>query len=283
MITNDYYLMSERKIRMQHKYNKAILDKNNTHSEEAFLFRQLSSLKFLYKIFEEDKSRNKSPLIEASFSHNAIPLKLNDIKEVYDLVIQKYKYLKETLYSIDRNIFSLHFQTLILSYVLNKYKRKVHGISCAYIDINNYNLYETKYGTKDKLFVINTSDKQYDENVFILEKIYLEKKYPNPTKYELEKGEKNDDEIEYNNNKINNKMNKNINQNYQRKNDDILIENDKQNKKENIRNISYFFLEYFWILILIIIIYSYVMKKIRNYNSGTKGYIRIQPLNEGKI
>ena len=275
MITNDYYLMNERKIRMQHRYNKAILDKNNTQSEEAFLFRQLSSLKFMFKIFEEDKSRNKSPLIEASFSHNAIPLKLNDIKEVYDLVLQKYKYIKETLYSIDRNIFSLHFQTLILSYVINKYKRKVHGISCAYIDINNYNLYETKYGTKDKLFVINTSDKQYDENVFILEKIFLEKKFPNPTKYELEKGENNDDdEVEHTKNKIK----KNNNQNIQIKNDDILRENDKQNKnkKESIRNISYYFLEYFWILILIIIIYNYAIKKIRNTNSGNKGYIRIQ-------
>ena len=282
MITNDYYLMNEKKIKTQHQQYKIIIDRNNTHSEEVFLFRQLSSLLFMYKIFGDDKSRNKNPLIEASFSHNAIPLKLNDIKEVYDLVIQKYIYLKETLYSIDRNIFSLHFQTLILSYIINKYKRKVHGISCAYIDVNSYYLYETKYNnTKDKLFVINTSDKEYDENVFILEKIFLEKKFPNPTIYELEKGENNDDdENEITKNKINIK-----NQNNQRNNNDILIEKENQNKKENIRNISYYFLEYFWIFILIIIIYTFLVKKIRNYNSGNFGYMRIHQRNslEGKI
>ena len=181
MITNDYYLMNEKKIKLQHKHHLLLAKKDKAQSEEAFLLRQLSSLKFMYKIFGKDKSRYKLPLIEASFSHNAIPLKLSDIKEIYDYVLNKYKYYKETLYSFDRNIYSLHFQTLVLSYVMNRYRRKVYGISCSFIDIKDYH----KYETKDKLFVINTSDKEYDKNVFIQEKQFLENKFNIPTKYEL--------------------------------------------------------------------------------------------------
>ena len=273
MITNDYYLMNEKKIRKEHKQNKLMVKEKGTHSEEAFLFRQLSSLKFLYKIFSNDKSRNQKPLIEASFSHNAIPLKLSDIKEIYDLVYDKYKYAKETLYSINRNFFSLHFQTLILSYVLNKYNRKVHGISCAYIDVFNYNLFEGRYNITDKLFVINTSDKEYNENIFILEKIFLDKKFPKAIKYELEKGESNEDEEDFIMKDI--KINKMISE--------IKNNNKKVDKKK--KNIWYYYMEYLWIFLLIIIVFimlSYGIKIIMNYIVSTKGYSRIQIINSSQ-
>ena len=261
MITNDYYLMDEKKINMEYQQYKSMINNRNSHSEDSFLFRQLSSLLFMYSIFGHDKSRNEKPLIEASFSHNAIPLKLSDIKEVYDLVLEKYKYVKETLYSIERNILSLHFQTLILSYIINKYKRKVHGISCSYIDVSNYNLYESKYNTTDKLFVVNTSDKKYEENIFMLEKIFLNKKFPSPTKYELEKGENNkvyreSKIIRIRNNRNNNKFNEN----------DIKIKN----------KIPFYYLQYLWIFILVIIIFIYGTKIIRNFILGIKGYSRIK-------
>ena len=266
MITNDYYLMDERKIRLEHKQNMLMLNENNTQSEEAFLFRQLSSLKFIHKIFENDKSI-KRPLIEASFSHNAVPLKLSDIKEIYDIVIEKYKYYKETLYSINRNIYSLHFQTLILTYIINKYQRKVHGISCAYIDIYNYYLYESKYNdTKDKLFVINTSDREYEENLFELEKIFLNKKFSTPTKYELEKDENNyEDKDEY--------IQKNINKyrpHYLEKRKNKIKEKEKKDK--NKRNNQYYYLEYFLIIVLIFIILYFIIKRIRNKIMNYFGY-----------
>ena len=70
----------------------------------------------------------------------------------------------------------MHFQTFILTYLINKYQRKVHGISCAYLDVKEY----YKYERKEKLFVINTSNRDYDENIFLLEKMFS--KYIN--KYE---------------------------------------------------------------------------------------------------
>ena len=62
MITNDYYLMNEKKIKLQYKHHFLMAKKDKTQSEETFLLRQLSSLKFMYEIFGKDKSRYKLPL-----------------------------------------------------------------------------------------------------------------------------------------------------------------------------------------------------------------------------
>ena len=183
MVTNDYYLINHDKLKIIYKDYLAIINNNkiNSHSEEAFFFRQTSTLKFISSIFK-NKTKENTHLIEASFSHNTIPLKLSDIKEVYDIVYKNYLFKNETLFALERNIYSLHFQTFILSYLINKYQRKVHGISCAYLDIRDY----YKYERTEKLFVINKSDRDYDENFFYLEKIYLEKIFNISTKYELE-------------------------------------------------------------------------------------------------
>ena len=276
MISNDYYLMNERKINILKKNYLKMVNRNKIQSEEVFLLRQISSLKFMYKIFREDHSRDKLPLIEASFTHNAIPLKLSDIKEVYDLVIDKYKYINEALNSINRNIYSLHFQTLVLGYVFNQYKRKVHGISCSFIDINNYNSYDTK----DKLFVINTSDKNYENNVFILEKKFLEKKFPKATKYELEKGESNDDNDDSDKQKIISKMNKKIKKVKNIKIDDLVLKeyNEEKDEKNNDNKYKYYFLD-FCILILFVIIFKYIFKKVRAYILTKLGYNQIQQIN----
>ena len=50
----------------------------NYHSEEGFLFRKISTLSFLYQIFENKKDRK--PLIEVGYTHNAIPLKISDVE-----------------------------------------------------------------------------------------------------------------------------------------------------------------------------------------------------------
>ena len=188
MVTNDYYLINNDKLNIMYNNYLSIIKNNkiNSHSEEAFHFRQTSTLKFISKIFE-NKTILNTHLIEASFSHNTIPLKLSDIKEVYDIVYNHYLYKNETLFSLERNIYSLHFQTCILSYLINKYQRKVYGIPCAYLDIKDY----YKYQRNEKLFVINKSNRDYDENILYLEKIYLEKIFNISSKYELENVEDN--------------------------------------------------------------------------------------------
>ena len=255
--------ISENFILMDDDYFILIIKNNkiNSHSEEAFNFRQASSLKFISSIFKNITKLN-THLIEASFSHNAIPLKLSDIKEVYDIVYNNYLYQNETLFSTERNIYSLHFQTFILTYLINKYQRKVHGISCAYLDVKEY----YKYERKEKLFVINTSNRDYDENFFFLEKIYLEKIFNISIKYELEPIENNisdnKDVIKENNNDNDNDL-------------DVVdknIENEKKNPNYMLKFI-YFVID-FIIVISVIIILKYVITKIKriilHYNEYNK-------------
>ena len=47
------------------------------------------------------------PLIEPSFPHNAIPLKLSDIKELYDYIEKLYEHKDETLRGKEREKFCL--------------------------------------------------------------------------------------------------------------------------------------------------------------------------------
>ena len=263
MVTNDYYLINKDKLNIIYNDYLSIIKNNkiNSHSEEAFNFRQTSSLKFISSIFKNITKLN-THLIEASFSHNAIPLKLSDIKEVYDIVYNNFLYQNETLFSTERNIYSLHFQTFILTYLINKYQRKVHGISCAYLDVKEY----YKYERKEKLFVINTSNRDYDENFFFLEKIYLEKIFNISTKYELDPIENNildnKDVIKENNNDNNNDMEV----------VDKNIENEKKNPNYMLKFI-YFVID-FIIVISVIIILKYVITKLKriilHYNEYNK-------------
>ena len=252
MITNDYYLINENKLNIEYNDYLSYIRKNHlsSHSEEAFLFRQISSLKFIFSLFKNETKINRN-IIEASFSHNAIPLKLSDIKEVYDIIYNNYLYNNETLFVLERSIFSLHFQTFILSYLINRYKRKVHEISCAFIDVKDY----YKYKRKEKLFVINTSNRDYDENIFLLEKIYLENIFNITSKYELKYIEKN----------IHNKTNTNISKKKSNLNENEKI---KQNLFNNERNKGYiwhfiYFLFDFTIVLGIIIILKSIISKIK--------------------
>ena len=220
MVTNDYYLINQDKLNLIYNDYLLIIKNNkiNSHSEEAFNFRQASSLKFISSIFKNITKLN-THLIEASFSHNAIPLKLSDIKEVYDIVYNNYLYQNETLFS------------------------------------------------KEKLFVINTSNRDYDENFFFLEKIYLEKIFNISTKYELDPIENNildnKDVIKENNNDNNNNEMDVVDKN---------IENEKKNPNYILKFI-YFVID-FIIVISVIIILKYIITKIKriilHYNEYNK-------------
>ena len=58
----------------------------------------------------------KPPLINAEFTHNAIPLNLNDMKEIYNLINDKYEHVNKTLNSIQRTPYDLQTQLLYSLY-----------------------------------------------------------------------------------------------------------------------------------------------------------------------
>ena len=134
----------------------------------------------VYKFFVEHYNQT---LISGGFTHNALSLNIDDIKEVFDLIKNKYEYANETLYSKTRNLFNLQSQTMFNTYSLNIKKRKVNIIRRKFIDLNELR----KYKNLDiDLFVINKSGENKYKNVeYLYEKYILNLKYNESTKYEI--------------------------------------------------------------------------------------------------
>jgi hypothetical protein len=159
-------------------YNKLfkMRSKLDSHTYLGWKFSILASEKLLLENY------NITPMITTYFTHVAIPVNINDIEECYDLILRRYKYIEETLYSIQRHILILQSEHLFVLYGLNVKKRKVHSIRFNYISFNNVN---EKY-LYVPLYVINTDENtKYNENDYKKVKAILEKRYPERTKYEL--------------------------------------------------------------------------------------------------
>jgi len=184
LVTSDYYEID--KTKTMNKLNLILNNKKSSeaHSSFGFLVRQKRALLFLYEIFGNDDIRNGKKLIEPAFSHNAIPVKMSDIKEIHDLILEKYDYGEKMLSAKERSIYDLQFQTLYMSYVKNKYDRKVCNIHSEFFDLTQAGKIIYNLKDKTKLFVINTSSKKYRYLFYKKEKKILNKLFPEKTIYE---------------------------------------------------------------------------------------------------
>ena len=118
-------------------------------------------------------------------------MKLSDIEEIHQYIKDNYKYGNDILYSKERSLNDLQLQTLYWAYVKNKYNRRVYRISSEFYDISRVNRLQ---GNNKRLFVINTSSRNYNPFLFRREKNVLEKLFPTKTKYEIDfEGVINDD------------------------------------------------------------------------------------------
>ena len=155
---------------------KAKLSKEE-QNQDIFVYVKFLTYNFIFNIF--NKTFNDSLFIPY-YTHNAIPINLNDAKEIYDLVYNsKYKY--NTLDCPYRHSEYIHFQILISSYTFIKHNKKINNIPSKVIDLNNSISSDHKFS----LFCINKGGGNYSNLNLYKTKIFMEYLFPQATPYEI--------------------------------------------------------------------------------------------------
>ena len=149
-------------------YKKRSINSKEEQNDDIFNY----SLQITFILIMNEFKKNLMYI--PKFTHNAIPVNINEIKEIYDLVY-KSEYKLPTLYSLYRENGYVQFQECYISFIFLKYKRKVRVISNKYIIINksiseNYDF---------SLFCINKGAYNYSYLNDYKAKLAMEKLYYN--------------------------------------------------------------------------------------------------------
>ena len=237
----------------------------------AWILSLYSTQKFFIDYFKN------TTLIKPTPTHNAISYNIQDLKEIYDLVVNNYEYANETLNSIERHILTLQTQHFVDLFELNVKKRKVHTIPTNVIPMN---LLKMGY-MYVKLFAINTGgDRVYTEEEYKNQRDLMKKRFPDPSPYEIdENGENPAPPIKEQ--KSEQKEEKKIEQENQNENEKNIVQNEQMNemleekqslilitqRQSLIIKLSNCLIVLMTILI-IILFYLYNLEKNKNKNSN---------------
>ena len=220
IISDEYFQINIEKLKKKLLDDNDHFDEINYHNSEGFEFRKTSTLSFIYKIFDDNYDTNN--LVGVEFTHNAIPLKISDVKEVFDKIESDYKYSEFCLRGIKRTLRNLQPQILFMTYAKNKYNRPVNKISYKYYDLTEVDDINLE---NQKLFVLNKEDIYYDPKIFEMEEEKLNNLFPNIIKYEkdyVENTDKNEKKEEENG----------LINEYLEKNKDAVNEKDKRDVED---------------------------------------------------
>jgi hypothetical protein len=179
LITTSNFIKLDQ-LSIQKNYDKYKLISESSQEEQTndnFNYCKYSTLLFLWNLFNKT---NDDSIFVPKFSHNALPMNLNDIKEVYDIIkVTKYKY--PTLDSLYRHVDSLQFQIFIISFTFLKYNRKVKDIPYKYTNINNSINSNYNY----PLICINKIVGNYSYLNYYKSKIAMEYLFSKPSPFEI--------------------------------------------------------------------------------------------------
>jgi len=273
-LTNYYFREFDRK-KVNDNYNYLFKMKNKIHPHKFLGWKTAMACteKFFCDYY------NSSRLIKTDFTHNAIPMNINDLKEVFQ-VVQNYKYINGTLYSIERYVLTLLTQHFYGLYLLNIKHRKVHTILYRYFKIENLNALHLNDPEYAPLFVINTGGIRLSDNQINGGMKLVKKRFPYPTKYEIDIN----NTLNVINSTINSNNNNSITNNGITINRTIEIVN-KNNNKDSVNSsksfISYFkiYCVYFSILLNIILLLYLCYDK----NKNIRKYKKIADLENNDI
>ena len=176
IVTSEFIKIEQKSIKENCElYHKKTILENEEQNNAEFLYSKYLTLEFILNIF------NLTNIVYIpNFTHNAIPVNLNDLKEIYDIVYaSKYKNASlDCLYRIEGY---LQFQIFVLSYTFLKYERKIHNIPNKYIRLNN----SLSQDYKISLFCINKGSGNYSYLNFYKAKLIMEYLFPIPSPYEI--------------------------------------------------------------------------------------------------
>ena len=153
--------------------------KNEKYKQNSDAFNYSLYLTYLF-IFEIFKKTLRDYAYVPKFTHNAIPVNVDDLKEIYSLVFYS-QFKSTTLDSLYRKIGYIQFQQLVLSYTFIKFNRKIRHISNSFIKINEVVLSNIRHS----LFCINTGDDNYSYLIYYKARIVMEYLFPISTPYEI--------------------------------------------------------------------------------------------------
>ena len=182
LITTSHFLKINHKT-VQNKtnfYRKLKKIKIGEQNSVDFRLSRYLSLEFILDVFDIPFCKS---IYVPTFSHNAIPINLRDLKEAYNIVYSsKYRY--NTLQCPFRMPKYIQFQTFLLSYIFIKYNRKVKNLPYKYISIQDSISEYYKY-YKYSLFCINKGSGNISNLTLLKAKNVLEHLFPNPSPYEI--------------------------------------------------------------------------------------------------
>ena len=178
IITSNFIKIDPKSVKENYElYEKKINENKEEQGGDEFNYSKFLTFSFILNFF--NVSFNDSIFIPR-FTHNAIPVNVKDIKEIYDLAyFSKYKY--NTLDCLYRISGYLQFQILILSYTFLKYNRKIKNIPNKFVQLNDSISANYRY----PLFCINKGAGNFSYLNFYKAKIAMEYLFPIPSPFEI--------------------------------------------------------------------------------------------------